>query len=41
MIPNTVFKDSVAAVLGNYNARRTGLTMAKLDQIDLNKVNKI
>lgn len=35
--PNSVFSDSVSAVLSNYNSRATGPTVAKLDQIDLDK----
>lgn len=35
--PNSVFQDSTAAVLGNYNLRRTGPSVAKLDQIELAK----
>lgn len=35
--PNQVFSDTVQAVLGNYNIRRTAVTMEKLDQINLNR----
>jgi len=33
--PKSVFDDTVSAVLGNYNLRRTGPTIAKLNQVDL------
>jgi zinc protease len=33
--PNSVFGDTVSAILGNYNIRRTGPTLEKLHQIDL------
>lgn len=39
--PSNVFKDSVSAILGNYNVRRTGPTVAKLEQIDLDKAYRI
>ena len=39
--PNSVFEDSVALVMGNYNIRRTGPSVEKLEQIDLNKSYKI
>ncbi|MGF7079308.1 M16 family metallopeptidase [Mucilaginibacter sp. UYCu711] len=39
--PGTVFKDSVSAVIGNYNIRRTALTTAKLDQIKLDKAYQV
>jgi zinc protease len=35
--PNSVFGDTVSAILGNYNVRRTGPTLEKLHQIDLDK----
>jgi zinc protease len=35
--PASVFADSVAAVLGNYNVRRTGPTLQKVDQINLDR----
>jgi len=35
--PNSVFADTVSAVLGNYNIRRTGPTLAKLEQINLDR----
>ncbi|WP_423146479.1 M16 family metallopeptidase [Rubrolithibacter danxiaensis] len=39
--PNAVFSDTVSAVLGNYNVRRTGPSLAKINQIDLDKAFKI
>ncbi|HTR31862.1 MAG TPA: insulinase family protein [Puia sp.] len=35
--PNSVFSDTVNAVLGDYNLRRTGPTIAKINEIDLDK----
>ena len=35
--PGSVFSDTVSAILGNYNLRRTGPTLEKLHQIDLDK----
>ena len=35
--PGSVFSDTVSAILGNYNVRRTGPTLEKLHQIDLDK----
>jgi len=35
--PQSVFQDTVAAVLGNYNIRRTGPSIQKVDQINLDK----
>lgn len=35
--PNSVFRDTVNAILGNHNIRRTGPSIAKLDQINLDK----
>ncbi|MFD2161629.1 M16 family metallopeptidase [Paradesertivirga mongoliensis] len=35
--PNSVFADTVSAVLGNYNIRRTGPTLAKLEQVKLDR----
>jgi zinc protease len=34
--PNNVFTDTVSAVLGNYNPRKTGPSVAKLEQINAN-----
>jgi zinc protease len=39
--PTTVFMDTVSAVLGNYSARKTGPTLAKLNQIKLDEVTQI
>ncbi|WP_183573603.1 M16 family metallopeptidase [Mucilaginibacter sp. X5P1] len=35
--PNSVFSDTVSAVLGNYNIRRTGPSLEKLEQISLDR----
>lgn len=35
--PKKVFSDTVSNILGNHNIRRTAPTIAKLNQIDLNK----
>lgn len=35
--PISVFNDTVSAILSNYNVRRTGPTLQKLEQIDLDK----
>jgi zinc protease len=32
-----VFRDSVSAILGNYNIRRTGPTIEKMDEVNLDK----
>jgi zinc protease len=39
--PKNVYADTVAGVLGDYNVRRTGPSLKKLQQIDLDKVMKI
>jgi len=39
--PAAVFQDSVAAVLGNHNIRRTGPSLQKLEQIDLDRAYAI
>lgn len=39
--PNSVFADTVAAVLGNYNVRRTGPSIQKVEQINLNRAYEI
>ena len=39
--PKSVFSDTVSAVLGNYNARRTGPTLEKLEQVNLDKAYAI
>lgn len=35
--PNSVFSDTLSAVLGNYNVRRTGPSLQKTDQINLDR----
>jgi zinc protease len=35
--PNSVFKDSIVAVMGSYNMRKLPLTIEKIDEIDLDK----
>lgn len=35
--PGSVFSDTVSAVLGNYNVRRTGPSIAKLNQVNLGR----
>lgn len=39
--PNSVFSDTVSAVLGNHNIRRTGPSMQKLEQINLDKAYQV
>ena len=39
--PNSVFADSVSAILGNYNVRRTGPTIEKLNQVNLDRAFEI
>lgn len=39
--PAAVFSDTVAAVLGNYNVRRTGPSLEKINQISLDKAFEI
>lgn len=39
--PNSVFADSVAAILGNYNVRRTGPSVEKISQISLDRAFEI
>ncbi|MXV49535.1 insulinase family protein [Pedobacter sp. HMF7647] len=39
--PNSVFSDTVSAVLGNYNIRSTGPSLQKIENIDLNKAYSI
>lgn len=39
--PNSVFSDTVSAVLGNYNVRRTGPSLAKLEQVKLDRAYEI
>lgn len=39
--PASVFADSVAAILGNYNIRRTGPSLEKLNQVNLDRAFEI
>ncbi|MBC7912750.1 MAG: insulinase family protein, partial [Pyrinomonadaceae bacterium] len=39
--PNSVFADTIAAVMGSYNIRRTGPSLAKLEQIKLDRAFEI
>ena len=39
--PNSVFSDTLSAVLGRYNPRRTGPSLAKLEQINLDRAFEI
>ncbi|MDP2413363.1 pitrilysin family protein [Daejeonella sp.] len=39
--PNSVFADSVAAILGNYNVRRTGPSVEKINQVNLDRTFEI
>lgn len=39
--PNSIFSDSIAAVLGNYSIRRTGPSIEKVEQINLDKAYSI
>ena len=39
--PNSVFADSVAAILGNYNVRRTGPSVDKINQVSLDRAFEI
>lgn len=39
--PSSVFQDTIAAVLGSYNPRRTGPSIAKLEQINLGRAYEI
>jgi zinc protease len=39
--PNSVFADSVSAILGNYSVRRTGPSIAKVEQINLDRAFEI
>ncbi|TZF85579.1 insulinase family protein (plasmid) [Pedobacter sp. BS3] len=39
--PSSVFADTIAAVLSNYNERNTGPSIEKINQIDLNKAYNI
>jgi zinc protease len=35
--PNMVFRDTVTAILGDYNVRRTGPSIAKMDEVNIDK----
>jgi zinc protease len=39
--PNSVFADSLAAILGNYNVRRTGPSIEKINQVSLDRAFEI
>ena len=39
--PNSVFQDTISAVLGDHNIRRTGLTLEKINQVKLDKTYEI
>jgi zinc protease len=39
--PNSVFSDTVSAVLGSYNVRRTGPSLEKLSQVSLDNAYRI
>ncbi len=39
--PNSVFSDTVSAVLGNHNMRRTGPSLQKLEQVSLDSAYEI
>jgi len=39
--PNSVFGDTVSAVMGSYNIRRTGPTLQKMEQINLDRAYQI
>ena len=39
--PNSVFADSAAAILGNYNVRRTGPSIEKINQVNLDRAFEI
>lgn len=39
--PNSVFADSVSAILGSYNIRRTGPSLKKVEQINLDRAFEI
>ena len=39
--PNSVFQDSISAILGNHNLRRTGPSFDKLNRVDLDKTYAI
>jgi zinc protease len=39
--PSSIFEDTVEAVMGNYSTRRTGSSLEKVEQIDLNRSYEI
>ncbi|WP_256011016.1 M16 family metallopeptidase [Desertivirga xinjiangensis] len=39
--PNSVFSDTISAVLGRYNVRRTGPSISKIEQINLDRAYAI
>ncbi|OOQ56720.1 M16 family metallopeptidase [Mucilaginibacter pedocola] len=39
--PNSVFQDTISATLGNHSVRRTGPSVAKLDQVNLDRAYAI
>ncbi|MXV14640.1 M16 family metallopeptidase [Hufsiella ginkgonis] len=39
--PNSVFSDTIAAVMGNYNVRRTGPSLEKISQVNLDRAYDI
>lgn len=39
--PNSIFSDTLSAVLGNYNVRRTGPSLQKVEQINLDRAYEI
>lgn len=39
--PNMVFRDTVSAILGDYNIRRTGPSIAKMDEVNIDKAFRI
>jgi zinc protease len=39
--PNSVFNDTVSAIMGSYNVRRTGPSLQKMEQINLDKAYEV
>jgi zinc protease len=39
--PNSVFNDTVSAIMGSYNVRRTGPSLQKMEQINLDKAYQV
>ncbi|NOW95068.1 pitrilysin family protein [Mucilaginibacter sp. SG564] len=39
--PNSVYQDTISAILGNHNLRRTGPSLAKLEQVSLDRAYSI